>query len=687
MIKPLAFIFLFVLLLFINIAPSFASYMNKDTVGNRKERQLVEKIQAIHDVFPNQTDEAALYATLAHRGTLTDYVNESYDPNFNTTEYKNIWNDLLTDINSVLENVGQSITTLGDAIVSGAECLISGGTDDEGNQYQTDCVLEKVIEKYSARLSELGVSNSEANIKKADGIDLLVAATIVMLDSSGWTGNYSDENYQYALAGTGLVGNMFDKNDGLQNLASMAMNGVFCTVGMITDVTLSSFNPGFSLNNGSFGVEENAMAGKLSRYYTMATICKKGFIGGTYSNLKDLDQEYIDEHQDQYQTRKDIIAQEIIDLAIDFRERIAQDGDLCLTDGNTQASVFMDMTTDEYIATMGPIAQADYSRTNVFASVTLAQSIIESGWGKSGLTQQANNMFGIKCSSNWDGECINMATGEYGSGGYYMINDAFRKYNSIEASVSDHSQFLIENSRYSDAGAFTATSYAEQIRAIHRAGYATAPDYSESIINTIQTYNLDKWDVKSNTTSSNDICAPVGLGGWTIRSIAPSASDSAFNYVSSNRGQCVWYAQGRAIEIVEELGKTGKLTEEQINHIRDLLLVAPGNGGEIYDNAKARGNFNTSDDIKQPKAGSYIVWKEAGNYGHVAVIEEVNTTDNTITITEGWSNNGASCPSSWDCVSFQSRTMDLDSFYSGFGQSYTGNYTFSGYVYFLEPLV
>ena len=114
--------------------------------------------------------------------------------------------------------------------------------------------------------------------------------------------------------------------------------------------------------------------------------------------------------------------------------------------------------------------------------------------------------------------------------------------------------------------------------------------------------------------------------------------------------------------------------------------MAPGNGGEIYDNAVARQNFRTSNNIREPKAGSYIVWKEPGNYGHVAVIEEVNTVDNTITITEGWSNSGNSCPNDWGCVSFQKTTMDLDSFYTGYGQSYTGGYVFSGYVYFLEPL-
>lgn len=684
-IKEISFLSIILLIIFANMSSVFADYLDEETVGNRKERQLFEKIHLIHSIFPNQTDEEALYATLVHRGTLTDYIEESYDSDFDSEEYKDTWNQLSIDINNLVNNVGQSITTLGDIVVSAGECLISGGTDENGEKYDTNCVLEKTIEKYADRLSDTGDSTLENNIKKPQAVDLLVAATIVMLDSSGWTGSYSDENYKQALAGDGLVGNMFDKNDPIQNFAAVAMNGIFCTVGTAVDMSLSWFNPGFSINENGFGVEENAMAGKLSRYYTMSNICQNGFIGGTYDHVKNPDLS-TEEGKEQYQGKKDIVAEQIVGLAARFREMSASEGDLCEYGGNTQASIFMDMTTEEYINTMGPIAQADYSRTGIFASVTLAQSIIESSWGKSGLTQKANNMFGIKCSSNWTGECINMNTGEYGSGGYYTIDAAFRKYDSIEASVSDHSLFLKENNRYVEAGVFTAKDYATQIRAIHNAGYATAPDYSSIIINTIQTYNLDKWDVKTNTTSSSVICAPYGNNGWTIRTVAPTPSDSAFvSADTDNVGQCVWYAKGRAVEIVEELNSGGKLSDDEANKIKNLLLQSYGNGGDIYDNAKSV--FNSSNDIRQPKAGSYIVWKQPGGWGHVAIVEDV--TESTITITEGWSTGGGSvsCSADWSCVHFEGpNTYQLEDFYNNFGAHYYGGYYFSGYVYFLEPL-
>lgn len=580
------------------------------------EKQFMDRIKIIKNKFPNQIDDIVLAATVLHNGGGSSAVSSQYDSSYKSSDEKKYWA-------SFDKNVVSSITP--------------------GQSYK-------------------GSGNPET-----DKIDLLTAATIVMLDSSGWTGSYNEEKYKEFLAGKKLVGNGFD------NIFGDTMNGAFCVAGAAADFITLPFSIGVDIG---YGIEPGAaMEHVTSRYRRMADVCQKGYIGSVYQSVNGI------EDQNVKQKHKKSIANQIIQLANYYKNLIkGNSSNQCLV-GNTQATIFNDMSTDQYIETMGPIAQVDYSRSNVFASITLAQSIIESGWGKSGLTQKANNMFGIKCSSNWDGECIDMSTGEYGSGGYYTIVSAFRKYPSIESSVEDHSKFLHENERYS--AAFGASTYQDQIREIHNAGYATAPDYSSSIINTVQMYNLDKWDVKTNSTSSNNVCSAFG-GEWQVRTVAPTASDKAFNYVSSNRGQCVWYAQGRAIEIVEELGAKNKLTNDQVDKMRGLLLQALGNGGEIYDNAVARGSFNTSNDYREPKPGSFIVWKQPGAFGHVGVIEEVNESAGTVTITDGWSNIKDSCPNLWSCVSFRNVTMDLETFYN-YAQNYIGGYNFSGYVYFLEP--
>ena len=371
------------------------------------------------------------------------------------------------------------------------------------------------------------------------------------------------------------------------------------------------------------------------------------------------------------------MAEDVYDYIEAYNDLISDKNySMCYSTGNLQASAFLNMSTDEYIAAMGPIAQADYSRNGVFASVTLAQSIIESGWGKSGLTQKSNNMFGIKCNG-WDGECISYGTFEYGSNGYYDIVDKFRKYPTVEDSVNDHSLFLKNNSRYPKAGVFDATTYQEQIRAIHRAGYATAPNYASVIINMIEDYNLDEWDVSINVSSN--LCF-TGENNWNIRTVAPTSKDYAFTIVSSNRGQCVWYAVARTYEVALELGERGIFSDDEVENVRKKIFSVGGNGGDWVETSS--GIFQTSTNIKDLEAGALISWKEPGDYGHIAFIEEV--TSDSVTISEGWSRYRDSCPSNWGCVAFNLKTMSIDEFYNSYGPHYTGSYVFSGYIYPLK---
>lgn len=126
----------------------------------------------------------------------------------------------------------------------------------------------------------------------------------------------------------------------------------------------------------------------------------------------------------------------------------------------------------------------------VLPSVTAAQAILESAWGQSGLATKGHNLFGIKGSYN--GQSIIMRTAEYGAGGYYYINDAFRKYPSNYESVVDHGRFLATNSRYHNL--LWKKDYAVVTNYLHADGYATDPKYASSLNNVIRTYNLDTWD-------------------------------------------------------------------------------------------------------------------------------------------------------------------------------------------------
>lgn len=155
-----------------------------------------------------------------------------------------------------------------------------------------------------------------------------------------------------------------------------------------------------------------------------------------------------------------------------------------------------------FIEAMAPVAQESYKEHGVLPSITLAQGIIESAWGKSGLTVQGNNLFGIKADISWTGPVIEMNTQEFVNGQYITVVARWRVYDRWEDSILDHGKFLKENIRYEQAGVFNAKNYKEQAEALLRAGYATDPNYSNKLCSMIESYSLDQYDNVQNNTQT-----------------------------------------------------------------------------------------------------------------------------------------------------------------------------------------
>lgn len=151
-------------------------------------------------------------------------------------------------------------------------------------------------------------------------------------------------------------------------------------------------------------------------------------------------------------------------------------------------STVANLSQQEFIDSIKDGAIESYKKYHVLPSLTIAQAILESGWGKSAI---GNNLFGIKAGSNWTGKTQTVRTSEYGSGGYYHINDTFRDYDSIDDSIEDHAK-LLTNSRYDSVRA--ATNYKTACQEVQKDGYATSPTYANSLIKLIEQYNLDQWD-------------------------------------------------------------------------------------------------------------------------------------------------------------------------------------------------
>lgn len=146
-----------------------------------------------------------------------------------------------------------------------------------------------------------------------------------------------------------------------------------------------------------------------------------------------------------------------------------------------------------FINTIAPMAVKAMKKTGVLASLTISQAILESGWGKSGLTLVSNNLFGIKGS--YKGQSVNYPTKEWVSGQYVSTTGRFKKYPSWEESVNDHADIFVRLERYHNL--LGVTDYKEACRLVKKDGYATSPTYTETLISIIETYNLMVYDSAS----------------------------------------------------------------------------------------------------------------------------------------------------------------------------------------------
>lgn len=142
-----------------------------------------------------------------------------------------------------------------------------------------------------------------------------------------------------------------------------------------------------------------------------------------------------------------------------------------------------------YIERFAAVAVSEMYRSGVPASITLAQGLLESGYGRSELALKSNNHFGIKCHNGWQGERV------------YHDDDAkgecFRKYDNPEESYRDHSDFLRYRDRYKFLFDYKITDYKSWAYGLKKAGYATDPNYPRKLINLIEEYNLHQYDTKS----------------------------------------------------------------------------------------------------------------------------------------------------------------------------------------------
>lgn len=203
-------------------------------------------------------------------------------------------------------------------------------------------------------------------------------------------------------------------------------------------------------------------------------------------------------------------------------------------------------------------AEKAAKKYGTYPSVMIAQAIVESGWGQSGLSVNANNLFGMKAGGDWTGASYTSKTREEANGKSYYINAAFRKYNSYEESFEDNGKKLREGVswqplRYQGAWIENASTYAAATKAL-TGTYATDSKYDTALNTRITEYNLNQYDPVVTKTTKNYVVDKSGSTyNWPTDHSVATATGSVKSgdkvvvtkTITYNDGSTRMYIQGK----------------------------------------------------------------------------------------------------------------------------------------------
>lgn len=141
-------------------------------------------------------------------------------------------------------------------------------------------------------------------------------------------------------------------------------------------------------------------------------------------------------------------------------------------------------TPAAFVKALLPYASKAARLLGIGPEVLIAQSALETGWGKAVIRdvrgESSHNLFNIKADHRWDGPVVAKSTLEYADGVAVRERALFRRYDSPAQSFQDYVDFLQGSARYAPALAQGGDAKGF-LRALQDAGYATDPAYANKI--------------------------------------------------------------------------------------------------------------------------------------------------------------------------------------------------------------
>jgi len=285
-----------------------------------------------------------------------------------------------------------------------------------------------------------------------------------------------------------------------------------------------------------------------------------------------------------------------------------------------------------YIDQYKDLAISEMHRTGIPASIKLAQAILESNAGQSTLAREANNHFGIKCGSYWNGKTFYRKDDDRNSRGK-LIKSCFRAFKTPVESFIEHSDFLsVQNRRrYDFLFSYGASDYTNWAYGLKKAGYATHKEYPQLLIKLIEEYQLYKYD---NPGGLEEVVA-VNRPTYTKPTVTNTAPKK-----KKKRNQPNIFDNGSAGEISMDAFKT-KVAITKVNKVNVTYATA---GDNISDVAMRSGvsvkklvkyNDNVANRNQLLTSGTQVfLAKKKSSYKGKRRFHYVRAEDNMISISQ-----------------------------------------------------
>ena len=230
------------------------------------------------------------------------------------------------------------------------------------------------------------------------------------------------------------------------------------------------------------------------------------------------------------------------------------------------------MSREDYIEEYKDLAIEEMIRSEVPASITLAQGLLESDNGNSSLAVKGNNHFGIKCHSSWTGKKMYHDDDEK--------HECFRKYISVQDSYADHSDFLVNGSRYDFLFELKIIDYKAWARGLKKAGYATSNKYANLLIKIIEENELFQYDVIGKNSDRHKKSRKINSRG--VRG----------NMLNNNRIDYIIIEDGDSFESLREkydllrfeILKYNELTADSVLRQGQILYLQPKRNNAAHGN-------------------------------------------------------------------------------------------------------